>query len=217
VSIVLPGDSTSRRRALGAFALVVVPYLLLVAHFDFVTDDAFINFRFAKHLADGAGFRFNPGVDGPVEGTSEFLWVVVLAVVEWLGLDPTVWARVLSIACGIVLLWRLERFVVCELRASWLAAVLGIGAVALLPPFAAWSTGGLSTMPFALMLFALYEHTCGPRAIARARTGGVVIGAFACVLLLLRAEALPWVVTLLASAWIQARRAKDEKIGRAHV
>src|SRR5688572_25266220 len=54
---------------------------LLGAHawaYRFLTDDAFISFRYARNLARGAGLVFNPG-EAPVEGYTNFLWVLLLA------------------------------------------------------------------------------------------------------------------------------------------
>ena len=42
-------------------------------------DDAFISFRYARNLVEGAGLVWNPG-EPPVEGYSNFLWVLLLAV-----------------------------------------------------------------------------------------------------------------------------------------
>ncbi len=184
------------------FVVALAAYLALVAHFDFVTDDAFIDFRFAKHLAAGEGFSFNPGVDGPVEGTSQVAWVVMLAAFEKLGLDPTVWSRIVSVSTGVALLWRISRFLAVESSLSLAASAMGVGFVALMPPIAAWSTGGLSTMPFAFLLFVLFERLCGPRV----DSNGWATGICALTLTLLRAESLPWVLGLVATAFVFARR-----------
>ena len=45
----------------------------LVWRFWFVCDDAFILFRYSRHLAEGHGLTFNVGDPAPVEGFSEFL------------------------------------------------------------------------------------------------------------------------------------------------
>src|SRR5262245_8954649 len=65
-------------------------------------DDAFIVYRYARNLAHGAGFVFNPGER--VEGVTCFLWTLFL--VPWCaaGLDlPTV-APMLSAVCGLATL-----------------------------------------------------------------------------------------------------------------
>ena len=51
---------------------------------DVLMDDAFISFRYAKNLANGLGLVFNPGEK--VEGYTNFLWVMILGLSEYLGL-----------------------------------------------------------------------------------------------------------------------------------
>ena len=49
------------------------------------TDDAFISFRYARHLIDGQGLVYNPGER--VEGFSNLLWVLAMAAGYAVGLD----------------------------------------------------------------------------------------------------------------------------------
>ena len=60
-------------------AIVAAAVLLPHAHlFDFVTDDAFISFRYARNLALHGQLVFNLGER--VEGYTNFLWTVILAL-----------------------------------------------------------------------------------------------------------------------------------------
>ena len=43
-----------------------------------IAEDAYITFRFARNVAEGHGFVWNPG-EPPVEGFTNFLWVVISA------------------------------------------------------------------------------------------------------------------------------------------
>jgi hypothetical protein len=52
---------------------VLVPHALL---FDFVSDDAYISFRYARNLAEHGQLVFNLGER--VEGYTNFLWTVLL-------------------------------------------------------------------------------------------------------------------------------------------
>ena len=54
-------------------AVVGATYLALLLWFDWLCDDAYISFRYARHLGEGAGLRFNPGSEPPVEGFSNLL------------------------------------------------------------------------------------------------------------------------------------------------
>ena len=183
-----PGDGH-----LGAFLLALGPLLLLIWRFDFLVDDAFITFRYAANLAAGEGLVFNPGEAPPVEGYTNFLWMLAMAAVQALGLDPAVWSRVLSAACAVVLLHLVVRALPGP-RSARVGASLGF---ATLPPVAVWATGGLETMPFALAVFATYAYLT--RA-ARAHTGCACLAAAAAVLL--RADGLLWVGLSVAAALV---------------
>ena len=92
--------SNTAGRALLPFLVAAVPFALLVLHFDWLCDDAFISFRFAQNFANGLGLLYNPGL-APIEGYSNFLWVLWLSLFELLDLDITVAAPVSSAACGL--------------------------------------------------------------------------------------------------------------------
>jgi hypothetical protein len=63
----------------------------------FPLDDSWIHLQFARNLADGAGFSYNPGV--PVAGSTAPLWTLALAVAVR-GLGAKLWvAKALGIAC----------------------------------------------------------------------------------------------------------------------
>jgi hypothetical protein len=138
------------------FLVALVPYALMVYRFNYVCDDAFISFRFAKHLAMGHGLRYNLDA-APVEGFSNLLWVLIMTPFEAAGLSPLVWSRVLSILCGVVLLWRLTRFLAVQLAIPPPLTILALTFFASLPGVAIWSTTGLATMPFTLAMFLTFE------------------------------------------------------------
>jgi len=170
----------------------------------FVTDDAYISFRYARHLADGHGLRFNLGPEAPVEGYSNFLWVVLAAGARRLGLDMVVWMPRLSCACGLALVvWLhavLRRRFVCATG----TAALATAAVAWFPPFAAWSSSGLETVPFALALFATFERMVLRREGPDAR-GGSIAGS---ALLLLRVDGFAWCALAGLLSALAGRRAR---------
>ena len=67
---------------------------------DFLLDDAFISFRYAQNLVEGHGLVFNPGGPGePVEGYTNFLWVLLMAAGMVVGIEPELLSRVLGLAC----------------------------------------------------------------------------------------------------------------------
>jgi arabinofuranosyltransferase len=68
----------------------------------FPADDAYISFRYASQLAEGHGLVFNVGER--VEGFSNFLLVVVLAVGKSLGLTPPLAARLLNLGSAAMMI-----------------------------------------------------------------------------------------------------------------
>ena len=71
--------------------LLSVPWLALLAWLTsvawFLTDDAFISFRYVRNLLEGHGLVFNP--DEYVEGYTNFLWILELAALWGLfGVRP---------------------------------------------------------------------------------------------------------------------------------
>jgi hypothetical protein len=158
----------------------------------FPSDDAFISFRYARHLADGLGPVWNAGER--VEGYTNFAWVVLLAAGMRLGLDPVVLANVLGAASGALLLVALFRFTARGRSSSspvpWLLVLVLVSNRS----FVAWCTGGLETMLFALLVFLGFARVVTPpragqrdellgalafSAAALTRPEGVLFGALA--------------------------------------
>ena len=71
----------------------------LVARFDFLIDDAFISFRYARNLVEGQGLVYNPGER--IEGYSNFLWVLVEAALLAGGLPILMGTKVLGLCSGV--------------------------------------------------------------------------------------------------------------------
>lgn len=182
-----------------AAALALVPYLVLALRFDWVCDDAFISFRYSRHLAEGTGLSFNPGESPPVEGYSNLLWVLVLAPFEALGVGLVGAARVLTLASGAALLALVTRTATRSFGLGRAATTLTALFFALLSPVSIWSTSGLETMPFALALFATYERAlAAERGHASAHAAGVCAGLAA----LLRADGALWAGVVLAAVLV---------------
>ncbi len=68
---------TARSRAILVLLLIAAAAALL-PFLEYVTDDSFIHFQFAKHLVQGKGFSFNAGE--PTYGATSPLWVFLLAL-----------------------------------------------------------------------------------------------------------------------------------------
>lgn len=128
---------------------------LLLAHawwYRFLTDDAFISFRYARNLAQGHGLVFNPGFER-VEGYTNFLWVILLAIFARVGAPPERVANALSVVCGVAIWWLVLRSSLRKGRPIWLvlAPVLLLASTR---SFAVWCTGGLESKFFEFLVFA---------------------------------------------------------------
>lgn len=117
---------------------------------DFAIDDVGISYRYALHLAQGEGLTWNHG-DQPVEGYSNLLWVLILALGKFLGIDIVVLSKVLGLACAATALATFSS--VCrrlwgDTSYWWLPPIL----VALMPEWTAWAMSGLEIALYCLFL-----------------------------------------------------------------
>ena len=110
-------------------------YTLMVYRFWFLCDDAFITFRFARNWGHGRGpWCFNPGEFPPVEGYSNFLWLVPRRAPRG---DRCAGPRPDSPCCpraaGAVLLWRVHHVLRHLLGVSEVPALLATLTLAEIP------------------------------------------------------------------------------------
>ena len=149
------------RRAAVVVVLSCLPWLVLLAWMSwlawFMTDDAFITFRYVRNLLEGHGLVFNPGER--VEGYSNFLWALELAAIwKLFGVRPEDVAQWLSVGytAGVlaVLAWwvrRDARLAGHRVLAAWMVLGLVCGSAT----FAVWTSGGgLETRQFTFFLVA---------------------------------------------------------------
>ncbi|RMF85727.1 MAG: hypothetical protein D6736_16680, partial [Nitrospinota bacterium] len=131
----------------GGIGLGVLVWNLV--HLYSVVDDAYISFRYLDNWLAGHGLVYNPGER--VEGYTNFLWIVLLAPLRLLGLQPELASFVLSLAALALLLGAVFR------TASSLADSPVAGGAALLlaassAHLARWTTSGMETVGFAALL-----------------------------------------------------------------
>ncbi|MCA9603755.1 MAG: hypothetical protein KC417_17105, partial [Myxococcales bacterium] len=150
----------------------------------FTTDDAYITLRYARNWHDGHGITWNAG-EKPVEGYSNFLFVVLGYIALTVGASPEMFIKAVSLLAllgSVVLIYRLGR------------PILGrIGAIAPVLFFVTdkgvlwWTFSGLETIvyaAFALAAFHLYlratdmAQAIGPKHVRRS-----LLGESACIFL----------------------------------
>ena len=94
------GNRGHLARTLAAIAVVGLVFAVYIGwrSFWFLTDDAFIAFRYVSNSILGHGWVWNPAPFQPVEGYTSFLWVVLLdGVWRATGVEPPDSANWLSL------------------------------------------------------------------------------------------------------------------------
>jgi arabinofuranosyltransferase len=172
-----PGGARLRRPALAtSFAALALGVGLLVhlRAWAFVCDDAFISFRYARNLGRHGALVYNVDPLERVEGYTNLLWVLILALGELVGLAPETLAPVLTAAASLVSLLLVALISAAlrrrfgpkrkegreagseDPRAFALVDLLGPALLVLTPEFVVWASGGLETsLALALALAAM--------------------------------------------------------------
>lgn len=173
-TVILAGSAIWRVLRRWPWLLPAVAAVVLVVHslaYNFVTDDAYISFVFSRNLAEHGELAFNLG--DPVEGYTNFLWTVILGGLMVVGVPPELASRVLGTACAIgtlLLVVRIMGHALGRKRSPW--AALPALLLASSSGFACWSSGGLETQLFTLLvtgaLEAVVDASTHPRALRRA-------------------------------------------------
>jgi hypothetical protein len=174
----------------------------ILQHGAFYFDDSFISYRYARNLAEGHGLVWNVG-EGPEEGYTNLLLILLLAPFLHFGADPLVVTRYMgffSIAALSFVLYKAGRK----------AGATGAGALsASLTPFLIPYTNdiamlGLETTIYGCWLAVLARYGCQDFEFKnRARAITFSLGAFLAVLLRPEAVLLGGVYfgVALVSAW----------------
>src|SRR6476620_286995 len=99
------GDLFSKRDAiaLAAAALTVIA-ILTVLLWRVTLDDAYITFRYARHLAEGYGLGAWNHTGEHVEGYSSPLWMLLIAGAAWLGVDLRIASKVFGAAAALTVI-----------------------------------------------------------------------------------------------------------------
>jgi hypothetical protein len=137
-----------------------INYYQLIAHiilfffqllfWNFIIDDAFITFRYAKNLYEKGKIVFNIN-EAPIEGYSNFLWVVWLTISFIFKINPIIFSKVsgmLFCHATIPLLHKIAQLLNNNRRFSNYIVIF----YALTPNIALWSIGGLETSLFCFLL-----------------------------------------------------------------
>lgn len=158
-----------RASAIAEYLVIVSGVVLLIVGwklFWFLTDDAYITFRYASNFMNGWGLTWNPPPFRPVEGYTNFLWLLCLiGVWQFVGIEPPESANILSLFFGLaqyalIVRWlrtRLESF-----DAGRRLAYLGLFVALLVTnrSFLTWLSSGLETALFNFLILGWVAAIC---------------------------------------------------------
>lgn len=148
---------TRRPSAIWTTTALLVPFVgILIAHathyLPFISDDALISLRYASRLLEGHGLTWT---EGPrVEGYSNLLWILLIALLGGVGIDLIVAARTLGLLGMTAVLFALSygytrRYPLYEI---WFPLTVALLFLVLGGPIAVWAIGGLEQPLYGALL-----------------------------------------------------------------
>ena len=189
---------------LWSLAYVIVSVALFNTYY---IDDAFIHARYAKHLAEGFGFVFNPG-DPTSYGTSSPLYTMALAFAVRLVPDPLLAAKGIGLLCGAAAIAMFHRMLRHGAASHAASAGLVVGAMLLWVSnvtLLRWSNSGMETSLWVLLQVVSFD--CALRAGVTGRLAlYAAAGACAGAGVLTRPEGAVWALAIVLIAFLAGRR-----------
>ena len=191
--------------------------------FWFLTDDAFIHFRYVSNSLLGRGYVWNPPPFRPVEGYSSFLWVALLdGVWRASGVAPTGAANVLlllfSLASLVVAARAVARMPLPERLERHRLALVALVLLGLVTnrTFVTWTSSGLETamVNFWILIWVLAALRFSREALADSgepgqpahpARAGALVSCCAALIYLTRPEGLLFAsatAAMIACVWI---------------
>ena len=203
---------------MASFILIIACLHLAVSCYHawgFTTDDAFISWRYAKHLAEGYGLRWNP-TNPPVEGYSNFSWVMLASLFIKLGLPVTIAIKCfscISLAAALLFLYQLSRTLLSALPATLPVYLFShyIGIVW-------WTPSGLETSFFvALVLFVTWQSVCALKSTHFNKTAWILACLGLTLLALTRFDGIMWSIIICVFAVCSLRHSIKLKAHFPHL
>ena len=159
---------------IGALAVIGACLVWHSLQYNFVTDDAYISFVYARNFAEHGSLTFNLGM--PVEGYTNFLWTFLLGVFMMVGLKPELMSLVLGTGFALGTIAIVFRMVGLFVSSSSVWRYLAPTLLAFSSGFACWSSGGLETQMFTFwVVLGIFLYARGYAADGPLRWVGVVL------------------------------------------
>ncbi|MEM7204417.1 MAG: hypothetical protein AAF628_29425 [Planctomycetota bacterium] len=151
-------------------SLGAAAFTLFMVTPDYVIDDAYIGFRYARHLYEGHGLVFNPGDN--VEGYTSFLWVVMSTLSFYVGVKAVHFMQGVSVIAQLITMWLVWRMGVRAGRSPFQALLaplfLATNVTFLTFPMTGMDTSLISMLVAFAVYAALGDH--------RSRGASVLLG-----------------------------------------
>jgi len=135
------------------FALIISVFSQAL-FFRWTNDDAFISYRYVKNLTSGEGLVFNPGEK--VEGFSNFLWVIMLSFLDFLGFPPLWSSKIISFCISLLMILLIFRTAQAFGLNKFISGLCSL-TLSLSSGLAYFSMSGMETVFYTLLLLlAIY-------------------------------------------------------------
>ena len=190
--------------------------------FWFLTDDAFIHFRYVSNSMLGRGYVWNPPPFRPVEGYSSFLWVALLdGVWRVTGVAPTTAANVVLLLCSMASLAVAAAVVArMPLPARLESSRFGLVVIVLVGlvthrTFVTWTSSGLETALVNLWIL-LWVLACLRYSRERSGPAAALVSLAAALIYLTRPEGLLFAsasAAMIVLVWTARREALSALAG----
>lgn len=199
--------------------LTAILFVLQLRHFSpFMTDDAYISLRYSQRLLEGHGLTWNDM--RPVEGYTNFLWVLACSGLGALGMALPAAAHLLGITTTLLILVAIVTYIYRNYphHLRFFSALLACCALVLSSPFSMWSLGGLEQPLLACMLVWATFLMLGWLDQPQPSTGrATVIGLLLGLAVLSRADAALFTAAFYAAAVIADGISVRSLLSRARV
>lgn len=138
--------------------ILLLGTLHILRFYDFTAypmEDAAMLLRYSEHLAQGEGIVWNPG-EAPVDGATDFLYMVMVAGLHKLGVGLLASGRILGLAAHYLAVILLFRIIRREYEAPRFAAALS-AAYLMVGPAPAYVEAGFGAPVFALFILLAWN------------------------------------------------------------
>lgn len=220
-------DGILRRATALVYGLAGLLYLIVIARgsitydgrvYFTLFDDSMISMRYAKTLAAGGGFTWNPG-ETPIEGITNPLWTLWMALLHFVPVPEGFVALLVALSSAALLLAtaRATQLLARRLGADEITGLAVLAGVALYYPLAFWSLRGMETGALACLMawsmVLVLRQTDNPE-----RRNLILLAAMAAALVWVRQDAIVFLIVLfgfVAASGVKRHRDTLIAIGAA--